>query len=152
MFNINICEQVEEANPDPDEAVADNDDDYWINLDEEFANGETVDDFLRLLMQDGIDVENDSMLHNLLEDNERIHLKRQLGDWIEVEIDSANQRVTCNCEDYNFHYTCIHQATFEVLQFGMLPNKSCTFTVEKGNWSNIHKTCVKFLHDHYLGL
>ena len=82
---------MEEANPNPDEAVADNDYDYWINLDEEFANGETVDDFSRLLMQDGIDVEHDSILHNLLEDNERIHLKRQLGDWIEVETDSVNQ-------------------------------------------------------------
>ena len=32
--------------------LLDNNDDYWINLDEEFANGETVDDFLRLLLQD----------------------------------------------------------------------------------------------------
>ena len=111
--------------------------------------GVHVDDFLQLLQEDGIDVENDATLHNLLEDKERISLKRQLGSWIEVEIDSANRRVTCNCEGYNFHYTCIHQATFEVLQFGMVPNKKCCYTIER--WDDIHKTCVNFLKKHYLG-
>ena len=139
-------EKVQEANPD--EVEDDNNASNWVELDEEFATAETVDDFLRLLKEDGIDVENDAMLHNLLEDKERISLKRQLGSWIEVEVDSENKRVTCNCEDYNFHYTCIHQATFEVLQFGMLPNKDCSLTVEK--WKEIGKTCVRFLKKHYL--
>ena len=67
-------------------------------------------------------------LHNLLKDNERLSLKRQLGSSSEVEIDSANRRVTCNCEDYKFHNTCFHQATFEVLQFGVVPNKNCCYT------------------------
>ena len=106
--------------------------------------------FYKCSKKTGIDVENNSMLHNLLEDNERIHLKRQLGDWTEVEVDGVNKRVTCNCEDCNFHYTYIHQATFELLQFGRLPGKNCSFTVER--WEEIHKKCVKFLHETYLDL
>ena len=138
--------KVEQANPD--EVEDDSNASNWVELDEEFATGVDVDDFLRLLQADGIDVENDAMLHNLLEDKERISLKRQLGSWIEVEDDSDNKRETCNCKDYNIHYTCIHQAMFEVLQFGILPNKDCSITVEK--WEEIGKTCVTFLKKHYL--
>ena len=120
----------------------------WIILDEEFANESDIDNLLLLLQEDGIDVENDVMLHHLLEDRERICLRRQLGSWIEVYIDGDRKRVTCNCEDYNCHYSCLHQALFEVIQFGKLPNSDCSFTVE--DWNQIHKTCVKFMKDTYL--
>ena len=65
-----------------DEVSDDAESNCWIVLDGEFASEVDTDDFLQMLKEDGIDVENDSMLHNLLKDNERIHLKRQLGDWI----------------------------------------------------------------------
>ena len=67
-------EKVEQANPD--EVEDDNDASNWVELDEEFATGVDIVDFLRLLQVDGIDVENDAMLHDLLEDSERISLKR----------------------------------------------------------------------------
>ena len=63
-------EKVEQANPD--EVEDNNDASNWVELDEEFATGVDVDDFLWLLQADGIDVENDAMLRNLPEDSERI--------------------------------------------------------------------------------
>lgn len=95
----------------------------WLTIDDESS----ADDIpLQLLTTFGLDVVGDTMLHALLADSERISLKRQLGSWIEVKVDVAKQQVTCNCEDYNFHYLCVHQVTLEVLQFRRLPSSKCS--------------------------
>ena len=60
---------------------------------------------------------NDSRLNDMIESSLRIGPKRQLGDWIEIDVDADRHLVTCNCEDFNADGCCFHQATFDVLQF-----------------------------------
>ena len=74
---------------------------------------------------------------------------RELGDWIEVEVDGVKKRVTCNCEDYNFHYICFHQVTFELLQFSNLPDEKCSRSTE--NWTVIRNRVLEYLKKMYLG-
>ena len=112
----------------------------WLTIEDESS----ADDILQLLTTTfGLDVEGDTMLHALLADSERISLKRQLGSWIEVEVDAVKQQVTCNCEDNNFHYLCVHQVTLEVLQFGRLPSSKCCKHHEK--WDEIWAECIQYL-------
>ena len=73
----------------------------------------------------------------------RVRLPRQLGDWIEVDVDAVTKRVKCNCEDFNTEGACWHVCTFEVLQFKKYPNQEC----EKGqeSWSRIRDKCIEVL-------
>lgn len=120
------------------------DEDDYVQWTDEFSG----EDILNFLEGQGFDVSNDQLLHSLLAACERVFLKRQLGDWIEVEIDGEKKRVTCNCEDYNFHYICFHQATFEVLQFCRFPDEKCSLSTE--NWRDIRKRVIEYLKKMYL--
>lgn len=121
-------------------------DEEWITWDEEC----TFDQIVESLVHAGIDVENDNMLHSLVGDMDRVSLKRQLGSWIEVDVDGMRGRVTCNCEDYNFHYTCIHQCTLNVLQFGRLPDIGCSKANER--WEEIRTVCIKYWKEHAIDM
>ena len=70
---------------------------------------------------------------------------RELRDWIEVEVDAANEIVTCDAEDYIFGAYCQECAFFEVLQFGKQPPTHCKTTSEK--WSDIRMKCLKIFLD-----
>ena len=124
-------------------SVDDNEDDF-VQWTDEFSDG----DILNFLQGQGLDVDNDDHLRGLLEASERVSLTRQFGDWIEVEVDGQRKRVTCNCEDYNFHYICFHQVTFELLQFGQMPNNKCSRSTE--NWTTIRERVIEFLKEKYL--
>ena len=113
-------------------------DEEWITWDEEC----TFDQIVSSLVDAGIDVEHDTMLHSLVGDTDRVSLKRQLGSWIEVDVYGMRKRVTCNCEDYNFHYTCIHQCTLDVIQFGRLPEIGCSKANEQ--WEEIRTVCIQY--------
>ena len=103
----------------------------------------TVDDIQQLLESLGFNFDDDTVISSQNDRNDRITLSRELGSWIEVEIDGTNKRVTCNCEDYNFHYLCVNQVTFDVLQFNRLPNSTCTLHHE--NWHEMRQECIKYL-------
>ena len=87
-------------------------------------------------------------LQSIAEEKERVGPPRQLGDWIQVDCNHMNKRVTCGCEDYNFDGMCFHVATFEVLQFGKLPDDDCEHENER--WGEIRKKCIKVLKKTYL--
>jgi hypothetical protein len=103
----------------------------------------TVDDIQQLLESLGFNFHDDTVISSQNDRNDRITLSRELGSWIEVEIDGTNKRVTSNCEDNNFHYLCVHQVTFDVLQFNRLPNSTCTLHHE--NWHEMRQECIKYL-------
>ena len=110
---------------------------------EEWLDDGSAEEMIQLLTNLEFDLEGDAMLNSLMAESNRITLKRQLGSWIEVEVDASKGRVTCNCEDYNFHYLCVHQVTMEVLQFGKLPNNKCSKHHE--NWKEIRAECIRYL-------
>ena len=115
---------------------------YWTD---EFGEEE----ILALLAKEGFkDCESDLRLQSIAEEKERVGPPRQLGDWIQVDCDHVNKRVTCGCEDYNFDGMCFHVATFEVLQFGKLPDEDCEHENER--WGEIRKKCIKVLKKTYL--
>ena len=70
------------------------------------------------------------------------------SDWIEVDVDAERQVVSCNCEDYNFDARCFHQALFEVLQFGKMPESDHQNDHE--DWNEIRDKCIKVLKETYL--
>lgn len=105
----------------------------------------TVDDIQQLLESLGFNFDDDAVISSQNDRNDRITIPRELGSWIEVEIDGTNKRVTCNCEDYNFHYLCVHQVTFDVLQFNRLPKRACMLHHE--NWHEMRKECIKYLKE-----
>jgi len=114
---------------------------YWTD---EFEEAEILD----LLSKEGFkDLDADETLQSIAEEKERVGPPRQLGDWIQVDCDHVNKRVTCCCEDYNFDGMCFHVATFEVLQFGKLPDGDCEF--ENEHWGEIRKKCIKVLKKQY---
>jgi len=115
---------------------------YWTD---EFGEAEILD----LLAKEGFkDLDTDKCLQSIAEEKERVGPPRQLGDWIQVDCDHVNKRVTCCCEDYNFDGMCFHVATFEVLQFGKLPDGDCE--LENEHWGEIRKKCIKVLKKQYL--
>jgi len=120
-------------------------DEDYVEWTDEFSE----EDILNFLQAQGFEVSGDRLLHSLLDACERISLTRELGDWIEVEVDGVKKRVTCNCEDYNFHYICFHQVTFELLQFSKLPDEKCSRSTE--NWTMIRNRVLEYLKKMYLG-
>lgn len=119
-------------------------DEDYVEWTDEFDEGDLLD-FLKV---QGFDVGSDQFLNSVLEACERISLKRQLGDWIEVMVDGVKKRVTCNWEDYNFHYICFHQVTLELLQFGKMPDDKCSLGTE--NWRDIRSRVLEYLKKMYL--
>ena len=113
------------------------------NSKEEWLDDCSDEEMIQLLTKLEFDLEGDTMLDLLMAESNTITLKRQLGSWIEVEVDAVKGRVTCNCEDYNFHYLCVHQVTLEVIQFGKLPNNKCSKHHE--NWNDIRAECIRYL-------
>jgi hypothetical protein len=113
-----------------------NDDDEWMMCNDN-------DDLIELMGNLGFDLECDAVLESHEENKNHMRLNRELGSWVEVEVDGVNKRVTCNCEDYNFHYVCVHQVTFEVLQFNRLPDNTCSYQSER--WSHMRTECIKYL-------
>ena len=110
-----------------------------------------VDDIIRFVDSHfNIDVEKDDTIANDLEKEFVVRVKRQLGHWVEVTVDAARKRITCNCEDYNADAFCTHCATFEVLQFGMMPNTKCTKSYEK--WNEMRSTCIDKLKKTYVDI
>jgi hypothetical protein len=75
-------------------------------------------DFMK---ENGIKVAGDELIERLLDSTLTVRVPRQLGHWVEVEVDGTTKKITCNCEDYNFDRFCPHCASFEVLQFGKNP-------------------------------
>ena len=67
-------------------------DEDYVEWTDEFDEGDLLD-FLKV---QGFDVGSDQFLNSVLEACERISLKRQLGDWIEVMVDGVKKTVTCN--------------------------------------------------------
>ena len=57
----------------------------------------TVDDIQQLLESLGCNFDDDAVISSQNDRNDRITIPRELGSWIEVEIDGTNKRVTCNC-------------------------------------------------------
>jgi hypothetical protein len=110
---------------------------------EQWLDNDGGEEMIQLLTELDFDLEGDIMLNSLMDESNRITLKRQLGSWIEVEVDGLKRRVTCNCEDYNFHYLCVHQVTLEVLQFGRLPSNKCSKHHE--NWNDIRAESIRYL-------
>lgn len=100
-------------------------------------------DLLSFLQANDVDVGNDATLKSIDEAANRVRLPRQLGDWIEVDINANTKRIKCNCEDFNTEGACYHQCTFEVLQFKIYPNQRC----QKGeeSWLNIRNKCIEVL-------
>lgn len=119
-------------------------DEDYVEWTDEFGEGDILD----FLQGQGFNVSSDHFLQSLHDECERISLPRQLGDWIEVEVDGVKKRVRCNCEDYNFHYICFHQVTFELLQFCKLPNENCSKSTE--NWTVIRSRVLEYLKKMYL--
>lgn len=109
---------------------------YWTD---EFD----ASDILKFLEENGEIEGDDARLDIIYETSLRVGPTRQLGDWIEIDIDATNKRVTCNCEDFNFDGTCLHQTTFEVLQFGMIPHGDHQFGYE--SWPGIRRKCIGVL-------
>jgi len=101
-------------------------------------------DILKFLESNNVDVETDTTLKSIEEASNRVRLKRQLGDWIEVDVDANSKRVKCNCEDYNTDRTCYHQATLEVLQFKKYP----IIKHQKGQeqWPKLRTKCLAVLN------
>ena len=110
---------------------------------EQWLDNDGGEEMIQLLTELDFDLEGDIMLNSLMDESNRITLKRQLGSWIEVEVDGLKRRVTCNCEDYNFHYLCVHQVTLEVLQFCRLPSNKCSKHHE--NWNDIRAESIRYL-------
>ena len=116
---------------------------YWTDeFDEE--------DILKFLNDHGFkDCDSDLWLKSIAEESTRVGPKRELGDWVEVDVDAERRVVTCNCEDFNFDGFCYHVATFELLQFGVMPGDGCENDTE--NWVEIRKKCIRVLkHAHLL--
>ena len=90
-----------------------------------------------------IELGGDSMMSLKGQSSHCIGPKRQLGDWIEVDVDTERNHITCNCEDYNTDGFCFHVATFDMLQFGNYP-VSC-HQLENKMWADIRHTCVRVL-------
>ena len=116
---------------------------YWTD---EFNES----DIMEFLFKNGVidEEEVDLRLESMMEEKERIGPSRQLGDWIQIDINHVTRRITCNCEDYNFDGTCFHQAMFEVLQFGILPESDYQYDHEQ--WDGIRKKCIEVLKKTYL--
>ena len=111
---------------------------YWTD---EFDEG----NILALFAKRGVikEGEVDLQLESLVEASLRIGPQRQLGDWIEVDVDAQRGVVLCNCEDYNSDGTCFHQTMFEVLQLEKLPHTDHEMSNEK--WGGIRDKCIKVL-------
>ena len=111
---------------------------YWTD---EFNEG----DILAFLAKHGVIKKGEVDLHleSFVEASLRIGPKRQLGDWIEIDVDAQRGVVSCNCEDYNFDGTCFHQSMFEVLQLGRLPDSDLEMSNEK--WGSMRDKCIKVL-------
>ena len=75
----------------------------------------------------------------------RVHVPRQLGDWISVRIDSTTKKVSCICEDYNRDQFCVHAALFEVIQFDNRPHLGLIKSTE--NWVGIRKKAIALIKD-----
>ena len=89
---------------------------------------------------------NDARLNDMIDSSLRIGPKRQLGDWIEIDVDADRRLVTCNCEDFNTDGCCFHQATFDVLQFSRLPKSNHQLGYEL--WDTIRSKCIQVLKKH----
>ena len=94
------------------------------------------------------DCDDDVRLRRIVQDSKRVGPKRQLGDWIQVDVDAERKVVSCNCEDFNFDARCFHQALFEVLQLNRLPD--CSHEYDNEQWDEIRKKCIKVLKATYL--
>ena len=114
-----------------------NDDDEWMMCNDNV-------DLLGLMKNLGFkDLDSDTLIESQMEIKNQMRLNRELGSWVEVEVDGNKKRVTCNCEDYNFNYVCVHQVTFDVLQFNQLPNNTCSHQSER--WPVMRTECIKYL-------
>ena len=71
---------------------------------------------------------------------ERVRVSRELGDFIEVDVDAENRRIHCNCKEFNLHHACMHLALFQVLQFGIFPSDEHQLDHEQ--WSLIRSKCI----------
>ena len=97
-------------------------------------------DFMK---ENDIKVAGDELIERLLDSTLTVRVPRQLGHWVEVEVDGTSKKITCNCEDYNFDRFCPHCASFEVLQFGKEPSNAHQKAGEK--WGEIRKKCIELL-------
>ena len=100
-------------------------------------------DILKFLESNNVDVETDATVKSIQEASNKVRLKRQLGDWIEVDVDSNLKRVKCNCEDFNRCHACFHQATLEVLQFKKYPIIKLQTGQEQ--WQSLRTKCLSVL-------
>ena len=92
---------------------------------------------------DESELRNDNVILNEIKRLKAVNDPREMGDWIEVEIDAEKKRVTCNCEEYNFGAYSAEIAFFEVLQFGKPPPIHCKPPSER--WQSIKIDVLRVL-------
>lgn len=115
------------------------DPDDFVVIDVDFDANEIMD----FMKENDIKVAGDELIERLLDSTLTVRVPRQLGHWVEVEVDGTTKKITCNCEDYNFDRFCPHCASFEVLQFGKEPSNAHQKAGEK--WGEIRNKCIELL-------
>ena len=112
-----------------------------------FSEDCTFDELLLFMMDNYVatdsEIAGDKIIYAEQKRKAAVAAPRELGDWIEVEIDAVNRRVTCNGEEYIFGAYSAECALFEVMQFGKHPPTHCKDTSEK--WTDIRLKCLKVM-------
>lgn len=113
-----------------------------FTVDEDVTPSDLFEVYLETLDDDNI-LEEDRMLWNESKKNDRIAAPREMGDWIEVEVNGSTGNITSNSEEYSIgRYSC-EVAFLEVIQMCKYPPSNCRSAGEV--WTNIRNKAVQNL-------
>lgn len=116
--------------------------DCTLNISENITDDEPVLFMLENCESDKSELAKDKVLYAEQKTKDTVAAQRELGDWVEVEIDAWKQYVTCEGEEFSFGAYSTECAFFQILQFGILPFRYCNLVYFFQSTVKVHQRSV----------